>query len=91
MEVVSHFKMKIIKSFDDFEFFDQMVEGPNDSQKDRWTWGLGDDGDLYFQWTESTDSFKWRAFKNAIAAHRHLSLRVMKRLVKEFGHLLVFL
>lgn len=83
--------MKIIKSFDDFEFFDKVVGGSNDPQRDMWTWGLGDDGELYFQWTEASDSFAWRSFENATAAHRHLSLRVMKRLVKNFGHLLVFL
>lgn len=64
--------------------------GPNDPQKDKWVWGLGDDGEIYFQSSDNEDPMTWYKLKT----HRSFSptsLRVMKRLIKEFGDLLVFI
>lgn len=83
--------MKIVKSFDDFEYYNKVYDGPNDPSKDRWTWGLGDDGEIYWQSSDELDPFKWHLLKGAGWTRHYLSLRVMKRLVKEFEHLLVFL
>lgn len=83
--------MKIVKSFDDFEFFNAVIGGPNDPEKDRWTWGLGDDGELYFQSSDAPRPLFWYSLKDNPSKARIVSLSVMKRLVKEFGHLLVWL
>lgn len=83
--------MNIVKQFDDFEFFDKVYEGPNDPQKDRWTWGLGDDGELYFQSSDESRPYFWFPLKNNSSKARWLSLRTMKKIVKEFGQWLVFM
>ncbi len=90
--------MKIVKFFDDFEFYDKTYEPlngvPNNPFRDYWRWGLGDDGELYWQCSDNIDPNKWYWFgtdgtSGGIA--RRLSLRDMKKIVKEFGHLLVFI
>jgi hypothetical protein len=86
--------MKIIKQFDDFEFFCRLYEpllsDSHDPAKDMWRWGFGDDGQLYYQSTEGQPK-SWYPLRVATNAARILTLQDMKRLVKEFGHLLTFL
>ncbi len=82
--------MKIIKQFDDFEFFDKVYEGPNDPEKDMWKWGLGDNGVLYCQSTDFIFHPEWMTLGHSPMAATKLSIKDMKKIVKEFGHLVVF-
>lgn len=78
--------MKIVKQFDDFEYFDYVYEGYG--IRGFWRWGLGEDGDLYCQSSDFQDPREWNSWSSV---NMPLSLKHMKRLVKEFGDLLVFL
>lgn len=82
--------MKIIKQFDDFAFIEKRYE---DAHEYTWTWGLGDDGELYYHQTckGKTDLDSWCLATYNHIVMRYVSLQVMKRIIKEFGHLLVWL
>ena len=82
--------MKIVKSFEDFKFFNKVYEGPNDPEQEFWKWGLGEDGDLYCQCSDFTDILKWYRYDMLTGISSKVSLRDMRRIVKEFGHLVVF-
>jgi hypothetical protein len=49
-----------------------------------YNWGLGENGELYYQWVEIS---VWRPYNNA---EWGISLREMKEIVKTFGHLIIF-
>jgi hypothetical protein len=73
--------MKIVKEVRDDEY--AVREHRTD-----WYWGLGDDGQIYRR-CDSTDN-QWSDI-NAGMFPVNLNLRDMKLIVKEFGHLLVWL
>jgi len=70
--------IKIIKSFSDPEYA-QQVGCMN------WYWGLGDDGNIYRRLHEQDN---WNYIGDL---YLRTNLRDMKLIVKEFGHLLVWL
>ena len=80
--------MKIIKSFPDHEFINDRVENV-DGSKSEWYWGFGDDGGLYYRTTEHNLPEQWSAVDYTLGYD--IRLKDMKKLVKEFGHLLVWL
>lgn len=84
--------MNIIKSFEDFKFFDKHYEGsePNDPIKDKWEWGLGDDGNLYCRCSEFNRSNEWLPYPNDTPNFIKVSFSDMMRIVKQFGHLVIF-
>ena len=81
--------MKIIKEFSDPEFHDKRALF-NDGE---WFWGLGEDGNLYCRWTPMFGPYEetWFEVSQMERILPLISLREMKRIVKEFGHLLVWL
>lgn len=74
--------MKIVKSFEDQKFFQRRYRGCN--YKGEWLWGFGDDGELYCRCTQFGHD-NWAALSEL-----DLTIEDMKRIVKEFGHLVVF-
>ena len=77
--------MKIVKSFEDQKFFQRRYRGCN--YKGGWFWGLGDDGELYCRCTQF-DNNSWHRFDELGIFDP--TIEDMKRIVKEFGHLVVF-
>lgn len=78
--------MKIIKEFEDPEYYGKRYRG---CPLGVWNWGLGDDGEIYCKSNAFGDRGEdWHSID-------YLSIvppiKEMKKLVKEFGHLLVFL
>ena len=53
-----------------------------------WFWGLGDDGNLYYRSSEFANQDRWHEYKRLAGAT--LTIGDMKKIVKEFGHLIVF-
>ena len=83
--------MKIVKQFEDPQFLQKVYHWrENLSAKDKWAWGLGDDGELYFRCSIFTDFAYWFRFQDRSNVSNYLSIKDMKRIVKEFGHLVVF-
>ena len=81
--------MKIIKSFPDHDFINSRLEN-KDGHFDEWYWGLGNDGELYYRTTENElHPDQWYAVDYTLSYD--IRLKDMKKLVKEFGHLLVWL
>jgi len=84
--------MKIIKSFEDSEFLENpKISNGNNPLNHKWLWGLGDDGKIYYQCTKFSLPDEWYDLSetNSMVASC-VSLREMKKLVKAFGHLLIF-
>ena len=77
--------MKIVKSFEDQKFFQRRYRGSELSGE--WLWGFGDDGELYCRCTQFGDD-RWRRFDEV--GWFDPTMEDMKRIVKEFGHLVVF-
>jgi hypothetical protein len=81
--------MKIIKQFSDPIYMRKTYESweSDDELVGDWAWGLGADGNLYCKCSDFEND-DWYLFS-------HTSFKVgipeMKRIVKEFGHLLVFI
>jgi hypothetical protein len=69
--------MKIVKEFVDHDF-----QVADDST---WSWGLGDDGWVYYKSSAYEDPNKWCIYGYSIR------LKTMCKIVKEFGHLLVWM
>lgn len=83
--------MNIIKQFEDPEFVRKVYHWTADDEwnpNDKWFWGLGDDGELYFRCTRFS-SFCWITIKD-INVGEYFTLKTMRRIVKEFGHLVIF-
>jgi hypothetical protein len=81
--------MKIIKQFDDPEYFSRIFRrnpGPNEYYK----WGLGDDGLIYYSDTVGYTSSpnNWDLICRPGCT---LMIKDMRLIIKEFGHLLVFI
>ena len=88
--------MKIIKEFEDHDFFERHYYISYDNEelkKSYWRWGLGDDGELYYQSYASNLPGKWYNYPDARCYTENLLVNFdeMKRIVKEFGHLVVFI
>ena len=84
--------MKIIKEFEDTTFLDKpdVSSSTLDNEGHKWIWGLGSDGDLYYRCTKFSKPDTWFVLKYSDVA-RSINIYDMKRIVNEFGHLLVFL
>jgi hypothetical protein len=80
--------MKIVKEFSDLEFFRKRYRGNFYSQQDMWLWGLGENGELYCRCSTFAEG-KW--YPSDDIPYLNLSIADMKRITKEFGHLLVIL
>jgi hypothetical protein len=85
--------MNIVKQFDDYVFFKKhfyLAFEDNDPEyiNGSWRWGLGDDGELYCQCSDFEDPKMWYDLSETSFGIK--SIREMKKIVKEFGHLLVF-
>ena len=79
--------MKIVKSFDDHIFFEKTYY-LSDIQG-QWFCGLSDDGELYCKCpADFKNPEEWYLFEEL---RFNINLDDMKRIVKEFGNLLVFL
>jgi hypothetical protein len=89
--VAFHFNMKIVKQLDDPEYFHTVFNRPGGSNE-YWKWGLGDDGNVYCtnSVTIAPPAGEWCDL-GRLGYCKHLTLKKMKYLIKEFGHLLVFL
>lgn len=84
--------MKIVKEFEDPEFMaNPRICGLEDVKDYKWIWGLGDDGNLYYRCTRLEDPNVWWDLKGADYVAPLITLKHMKKIVKEFGHLLAFL
>ena len=79
--------MKIIKSFEDLEFFKRRYRGETVEPEDTWAWGLAEDGSLWY--LNTLVDKRWHSAENI--PNLALSIKEMKRIVKEFGHLLVWM
>jgi hypothetical protein len=75
--------MKIVKQFDD-EIYKIDYYGANGT----WTWGLGEDGNLYIRRLPIRKGYKEWMLSTDLAIP--IDLQTMKRIVKAFGHLVVF-
>lgn len=90
--------MKIIKSFEDPEFFekyhnDHGIQDEAYRMKGHWYWGLSDEGNLYYHSSIFCRENEWNIFNSPSNGKMitTLSIRDMKKIVKEFGHLLIFI
>lgn len=82
----------IVKSFSDFEYFQKSYDEllpEEELKKGFWEWGLGNDGELYCRCSDFESPEEWHNADNTTCDA--LTIRDMKRIVKEFGHLLVFI
>jgi hypothetical protein len=84
--------VRVVKSFEDPEFLKAIYGWVSDKEveKDHFYWGLGDDGGLYLSCSRFRDNDYWHKLEAISNIEDHLSIRVMKRIVKEFGHLVIF-
>ena len=84
--------MKILKEFEDKQYYHSTGVRPvGVIQSDAtWFWGLGEDGQLYYRFVPNDFPGKWYSYQTH-AEHLPMSIAQMKKIVSEFGHLLVFL
>ena len=85
--------MKIVKQIEDPVFLRKVYDWKEEdewSEKDKWFWGLGEDGEVYYRCTPSTDNTIWIALTGSISIASKISFKDMRKLVKEFGHLVIF-
>jgi hypothetical protein len=97
VEILRVFSMKIIKHFSDPIYAAKYAELIGIEFKS-WHWGLSDSGDLYFksqEWSEDNPSqFKFHEEDGWIPTNIveiNFSIYDMKRIVKAFGHLVLFI
>jgi hypothetical protein len=84
--------MKIIKEFEDDDFFAHpKISSPEYHGRYTWLWGLGDDGFIYYRSTRFSHPDEWRELSSNERIAILVSLKTMKKLVNQFGHLLVFI
>ena len=87
--------MKIIKQFESNEWAIKRSKGytttwDGTGSRPRWTWGLGDDGRLYCKGWIAGRSYSqdWYRYEDVSFG---ISLDEMKKIIKEFGHWLVWI
>lgn len=90
--------MEIVKSFEDSRYYDRLYqERGMTCEKSAWYWGLGEDGKLYCFCDTFFATTEYREFSDVTGPEGvgnnfpMLSISDMRRIVKEFEHLLVFL
>ena len=82
--------MKIVKQFESNDFAKRRSPGMNSPLMiPQWSWGLGEDGELYCkgQITGFIVMEEWYAYSRASFG---IPSGEMKKIIKEFGHLLIF-
>lgn len=82
--------MKIVKELNANDWAKQKSPGmTSPNNQPYWSWGLGDDGVLYGKGQISGYVFTtaWYPYERIGFG---ISIREMKRIVKEFGHLLIW-
>lgn len=84
--------MKILKEFEDNEYYHHPKVKPTGiiEPNATWFWGLGEDGQLYYRFIPIDFPDQWYAYQTH-ASHLPMSIAQMKKIAKEFGHLLVWL
>jgi hypothetical protein len=83
--------VNIVKEFEDHEFFRHpMMSSPEFHNQYTWYWGLEEGGEIYYRCTRFSDPDEWRRLTNNRDIAVLIGLKTMKKLVKQFGHLLVF-
>lgn len=84
--------MNIAKQFEDEEYYRLPGVRPTGiiPPGATWLWGLGEDGQLYYRFVPSDYPDQWYAYQTH-AEYLPMSIAQMKKIVNEFGHLLVFL
>lgn len=88
MDAVSRgIRMKIVKQFDDPDFINRISR----DKSGYWRWGLGDDGKVYCQASYFVSPNEWFRLGYSPMAMDKMCVKDMVRIVKEFGHLLVWL
>jgi hypothetical protein len=83
--------VKIVKSFEDPEFLALSYNWLSEDElsKEHFYWGLGEDGEVYLKCTRH-QPISWYKLNKAGSFQDCISLKLMKRIVKEFGHLVIF-
>ena len=84
--------MNIVKQFEDPEFFRNVYHwnSPEELANHHFYWGLGDDGELYCHCTRFyKDEWQHLSFLGADVGN-YITLKLMKRIVNQFGHLVIF-
>jgi hypothetical protein len=79
--------MKIIKQFEDHDYYEKCFPPPNDNGT--WYWGLGEDANIYALCPTITND--WSRIDYVGRGEYPTSLKQLKRIVKEFGELLIWL
>lgn len=84
--------MKIVKEFEDREFLARAYNWVSAEElcQEHFYWGLGEDGELHCSCTRFGDPHLWYPPSYVSNFQLLVSLKLMKRIVKEFGHLVVF-
>jgi len=85
--------MKIIKSFrDDKYLLKKILIGDSKLNLFKYEWGLGDDGQLYckynYNYYDLSFNIDWELVPHNLRIN---DFRTMKKLLKEFEHLLVWI
>jgi len=85
--------MKIVKQFEDNIFLNKFIDitefNKINDEPAYWLWGLGEDGNIYCQCNDFIDKDTWYLYKH-IYGFSLTDISDMKRIVKEFGHLVIF-
>jgi len=83
--------MNIVKEFEDHDFFcHPEISSSEYHDRHTWYWGLGDDGQIYYRCTRFISPDVWWNLHYTKEIASLVKLRTMKKIVKQFGHLLVF-
>ena len=80
--------MKIIKYFEDFEFYCKYFDKPHNVLINKWEWGLSQDCNLYCRCSEMPN-WGWFSY-NEIEGYK-VNLWDMKKIVDNFSYLLIVL
>lgn len=84
--------MQIIKQFEDKDFFERyyyLALEKEELENGYWFWGLDSDGDLCCKCSDFLDPDSWYHY-NELSFYK-TNIKDMRKIVKEFGHLLVFI
>lgn len=78
--------MKIVKQFQDDEYLREHYHHRDTPPEYYWLWGLGQDGEVYYQ---THNNGYWVRLDQSLGK-LPVRLHTMVKIVKEFGHLAVF-
>ena len=86
--------MKIVKEFDHLDFFERhhyLAYDDEELKTGYWRWGLGENGELYCQCSTFDRPNGWYLYEEkCYEGQFYVLFSDMRRIVKEFGHLVVF-